>query len=123
MRTCPGNNSRLTIGGIEPIMKKKERPMTDTCSTEYSCSPSYSITIRVEIENRIGMFAKIATAISSAGGDLGSVDIVRVEKGKIIRDITANAQNEEHEKAIVKAIKTVAGVKVLRVSDRTFFAH
>jgi len=90
---------------------------------EYSCSPSYSITIRVEIENRIGMFAKIATAISSAGGDLGSVDIVRVEKGKIIRDITANTQNVDHEKAIVKAVKTVAGVKVIRVSDRTFVAH
>ena len=97
--------------------------MADACSTEFSCSPSYSITIRVEIENRIGMFARIATAISSAGGDLGSVDIVRVEKGKIIRDITVNARNEEHEKAIVKAIRTVAGVKVLRVSDRTFFAH
>ena len=97
--------------------------MADACSTEFSCSPSYSITIRVEIENRIGMFARIATAISSAGGDLGSVDIVRVEKGKIIRDITVNARNEEHEKAIVKAIRTVAGVKVIRVSDRTFFAH
>src|SRR5512135_473510 len=92
---------------------------------KYVCnpSPSYSITIRAEIENRVGMFAKIATAISSAGGDLGSVDIVRVERGKIIRDITVNAQNEEHEKAIVRAIKTIAGVKVLRVSDRTFVAH
>ena len=97
--------------------------MTYVCNPEYSCSPSYSISIRVEIENRIGMFAKIATAISSAGGDLGSVDIVRVEKGKIIRDVTVNAQNEEHEKQIVKAIRTVAGVKVLRVSDRTFLAH
>ncbi len=97
--------------------------MSYVCNPEYSCSPSYSISIRVEIENRIGMFAKIATAISSAGGDLGSVDIVRVEKGKIIRDVTVNAQNEEHEKQIVKAIKTVAGVKVLRVSDRTFLAH
>ncbi len=97
--------------------------MTEVCAPGLNCSPSYSITIRVEIENRIGMFARIATAISSAGGDLGSVDIVRVERGKIIRDITVNAQNEEHEKAIVKAIKTVAGVKVLRVADRTFFAH
>jgi malate dehydrogenase (oxaloacetate-decarboxylating) len=86
-------------------------------------SPSYSITIRIEIENRIGMFAKIATAIGSAGGDLGSVDIVRVEKGKIIRDITVNASNEAHEKTIVRAIKTVAGVKVLRVMDRTFSSH
>ncbi len=86
-------------------------------------SPSYSITIRVEIENRIGMFAKIATAIGSTGGDLGSVDIVRVEKGKIIRDITVNARDEDHEKAIVRAIKTVAGTKVLRVMDRTFSSH
>lgn len=86
-------------------------------------SPSYSITIRVEIDNKIGMFARIATAISSGGGDLGAVDIVRVEKGKIIRDITVNARDEAHEKSIVKAIKTVAGVKVLRVMDRTFFAH
>jgi malate dehydrogenase (oxaloacetate-decarboxylating) len=96
--------------------------MRDACLT-YSCSPSYSISIRVEIDNRIGMFARIATAISKAGGDLGSVDIVRVEKGKIIRDITVNAHDEEHEKAIVKAIKTIRGVRVLRVSDRTFFAH
>ncbi len=88
-----------------------------------SPSPSYSITIRVEIENRIGMFARIATAIGSAGGDMGAVDIVRVEKGKIIRDITANARDEEHERDIVRAIKAVGGVKVLRVMDRTFLSH
>ncbi len=86
-------------------------------------SPSYSITIRAEIENRIGMFAQLATAISNAGGDLGSIDIVRTEKGKVIRDITANARDEEHEKRIVKAIKNIKGVKVLRVMDRTFTAH
>jgi malate dehydrogenase (oxaloacetate-decarboxylating) len=91
--------------------------------TNTMCSPSYSITIRVEIENRIGMFAKIAMAISSAGGDLGSVDIVRAEKGSIIRDITVNARDDEHEKTIVKAIKTISGVKVLRSMDRTFTAH
>lgn len=86
-------------------------------------SPSYSITIRAEIENRIGMFAQIATAISRAGGDLGSVDIVRVEKGKVVRDITVNAKNEDHEKSIVKSIKKISGIKVLRVMDRTFSAH
>jgi malate dehydrogenase (oxaloacetate-decarboxylating) len=86
-------------------------------------SPSYSITIRLEIDSRIGMFAQIATAISQAGGDLGSIDIVRVERGKIIRDVTVNARNEEHEKEIVKSIKKLKGVKVLRVMDRTFFAH
>jgi malate dehydrogenase (oxaloacetate-decarboxylating) len=85
--------------------------------------PSYSITIRLEIESRIGMFAQIATAISQAGGDLGSIDIVRVEKGKIVRDITVNARDEEHEKEIVKSVKNIQGVKIIRVMDRTFFAH
>ena len=86
-------------------------------------SPSYSITIRVEIDNKVGMFAKLATALSYAGGDLGSIDIVRVEKGKIIRDITVNARDEKHEKAISSSYKKHRGVKVLRVMDRTFFAH
>jgi len=86
-------------------------------------SPSYSITIRAQIENRIGMFAKIATAIAKAGGDLGAVDIIRVEKGKIIRDITVNAASEKHMKEIVESIKKIKGVKVLSAEDRTFLVH
>ena len=86
-------------------------------------SPSYSITIRVEIENRIGMFAKIAAAISNAGGDFGAVDIVGVEKGKIIRDITVNARDEKHMNEIVESIRDINGVRVLRVEDRTFLVH
>lgn len=86
-------------------------------------SPSYSITVRAEIENRIGMFAQLATAVSFVGGDLGSVDIVRVEKGKVVRDVTVNARDEEHEKKIVRAIRNIGGVKVLKVMDRTFSAH
>jgi malate dehydrogenase (oxaloacetate-decarboxylating) len=86
-------------------------------------SPSYSITIRVEIDNKVGMFARLATALSYAGGDLGLIDIVRIEKGKIIRDITVNARDEKHEKTIVASIKRVEGVRVLSVMDRTFSAH
>jgi malate dehydrogenase (oxaloacetate-decarboxylating) len=86
-------------------------------------SPSYSITVRVEIENRIGKFSQIANAISLTGGDLGAIDIVRVEKGKVIRDITVDARDERHEKEIVDSIRDIAGVKVLRVMDRTFSAH
>lgn len=86
-------------------------------------SPSYSITIRIEIRNQIGMFARIVTAISRAGGDLGPINIVRAERKKIIRDISVNARDEEHERQIVHAIRGVKGVKVLTVMDRTFFAH
>jgi malate dehydrogenase (oxaloacetate-decarboxylating) len=110
----------LTIWRIASIIEKKEISMNHS---GFSPSPSYSITIRVEIENRIGMFARIATAISGAGGDMGAVDIVGVEKSKIIRDITVNARDEEHEQVIVNAISTVPGVRVLRSTDRTFTAH
>jgi malate dehydrogenase (oxaloacetate-decarboxylating) len=86
-------------------------------------SPSYSITVRVEIENRIGKFSQIANAISLTGGDLGAIDIVRAEKGKVVRDITVNARDERHEKQIVASIRGIDGVKVLRVTDKTFSAH
>jgi malate dehydrogenase (oxaloacetate-decarboxylating) len=86
-------------------------------------SPSYSVTIRVEVENRIGMFASIAAAVSQAGGDLGAIDIVRAAKGHITRDVTVNARDETHEREIAKAIRNLGGVKVIRVMDRTFSSH
>ncbi len=86
-------------------------------------SASYSITMRVEIQNRPGMLGKIASAIGKAGGDIGAVDIVGFGTGTIVRDITVNARDEAHEKAIETAVGKVAGVKVLYVSDRTFLAH
>ena len=94
-------------------------PSPAVCST----SPCYSIQIRIEIDNIIGKFAQIATALSLAGGNLGAVDIVRVERGKIIRDITVDARDADHEKEIVKAIRNVGGVKVVRMMDRTFSSH
>ncbi len=86
-------------------------------------SPSYSITLRLEIVNQVGMFGKIATAIGETGGDIGAVDIVRVGKGAIVRDITVNARDEAHEKDIVDAVKKINGVRIIHVSDRTFLLH
>lgn len=86
-------------------------------------SPSYSITIRIEIISQVGMFGKIATAIGEVGGDIGAVDIVRVGKGTIVRDFTVNARNDEHEKAIVDAVRNIEGVRVIHVTDRTFLLH
>jgi malate dehydrogenase (oxaloacetate-decarboxylating) len=94
-------------------------PSPAVCTT----SPCYSIQIRLEIDNVIGKFAQIAMAIGMTGGNLGAVDIVRVERGKITRDVTVEARDAEHEKEIVKAIKKVGGVKVVRTMDRTFMAH
>lgn len=86
-------------------------------------SPSYGITIRLEIENKVGMLGKVTTAIGNAGGDIRGVDIAGFGKGTIIRDISVYARDEEHCKEIVDALKKVRGVKIVNVSDRTFLVH
>ncbi len=86
-------------------------------------SPSYSITLRLEFPNQVGMFGRVATVIGEMGGDIGAVDIVRAGKGTMVRDFTVNARDEAHEKEIVRAIKTIRGVRVIHVTDRTFQQH
>jgi malate dehydrogenase (oxaloacetate-decarboxylating) len=88
-----------------------------------SPSPSYSITLRLEIVNQVGMFGKIATTIGEAGGDIGAVDIVRVGKGNIVRDFTINARDDLHERELVDAVKKIKGVRIIHVVDRTFLMH
>jgi len=86
-------------------------------------SASYSITMRVEIQNRVGMLGRVTSAIGKAGGDIGAVDIAGFGKGTIIRDITVSARDEAHEKLIAAAVGKLPGVHVVNVSDRTFLVH
>jgi malate dehydrogenase (oxaloacetate-decarboxylating) len=86
-------------------------------------SASFSATIRAHLTDRPGTFAELAHAIGEAGGSLGAIDLVRVEHGKKVRDITVDAASAEHLDAIVAAVKGVAGVEVEHVSDRTFLLH
>jgi malate dehydrogenase (oxaloacetate-decarboxylating) len=83
----------------------------------------YSITIRVEIKYQLGMLAKVLTALSAAGGDVGAIDIVSVSPQKVVRDITVNARDEAHEEALVNSLKSLEGVQVVNVSDRVFLLH
>ena len=86
-------------------------------------SASYSATIRVRIANHPGAFARLATAIGEAGGLLGAIDLVRVEKATKVRDVTVLADDDVHLDGIVAAVHAVEGVEVVHVSDRTFLAH
>ncbi len=86
-------------------------------------SASYSITMRVEIQNRVGMLGKVTSAIGKAGGDIGAVDIAGFGKDTILRDITVNTRDEAHEKLIAAAVGKLPGIRVVNVSDRTFLAH
>src|SRR6185369_10807694 len=90
---------------------------------ERSPSDSYSLTLRVKLPTRAGTLGEVATAIGKAGGDIGAIDIVSVGRDYIIRDITVNTVSSEHEDTIVDAVKSIDGVEVVNVSDRTFLMH
>jgi len=86
-------------------------------------SPSFSAALRLRLEDSPGTFARVADAIGRAGGSLGAIDIVRIERRHKVRDVTVSAANEEHLHAIAEAVRAVDGVEVLRISDRTFLMH
>jgi malate dehydrogenase (oxaloacetate-decarboxylating) len=86
-------------------------------------SPSYSITIRLRYGDRPGQLGRITSAIGEADGLIGAVDIVNLAKGYITRDITVNARDLDHSQRIVEQVRSVEGVHVVRVSDRTFLLH
>jgi malate dehydrogenase (oxaloacetate-decarboxylating) len=86
-------------------------------------SPSFSATLRLRLEDAPGTFARVAEAIGNAGGSLGAIDLVRVERDHKVRDVTVSATDEAHLHDIAEAARAVDGVEVLRVSDRTFLMH
>jgi malate dehydrogenase (oxaloacetate-decarboxylating) len=86
-------------------------------------SASFSITLRVRLDDRPGSFADLARAIADAGGLLDAIDLVRVEAGSKVRDISVLATDGAHADAIVAACREVPGVTVDNVSDRTFLLH
>src|SRR4051812_47783127 len=88
-----------------------------------SPSAQYSLTIRLEIADRPGMLGLVASAIGQAGASIGSIDLVEVKEGVLLRDITADAQDAEHQDRIVAALGQIDGVAVVDTTDRTFMLH
>jgi malate dehydrogenase (oxaloacetate-decarboxylating) len=86
-------------------------------------SASFSLVMRVRLDDRPGSFADLARAIADAGGLLDAIDLVRIEPGSKIRDVSVLATDGAHADAIVRAARAVPGIEIENVSDRTFLMH
>ena len=86
-------------------------------------SPSYSITMRLEIQDRPGMFGRIASAIGACGGSLGAVDLVGSSKGLKIRDVTVDCHDDAHASRVTATVGEIDGVRLVRWWDRVFRLH
>ena len=86
-------------------------------------SAQYSLTLRVEIEHRPGMLGRVASAIGEAGGTIGAVDLVQVQREHTVRDITVETGDASDWPRLTAAVDAVSGARVLDTTDRTFLLH
>ncbi len=86
-------------------------------------SAQFSLTIRVEIADQPGMLGRVATAIGGAGGTIGSIDLVGVENGAMLRDIAVAAGDQRDWDEILSSIERVEGAHVVDTTDRTLLMH
>jgi len=86
-------------------------------------SPGYSITIRVETPAAAGATGEMASAIGRVGGVLTALDVVESHHDQVVVDITCDATDSDHAEAITQAVAELPGMRVRKVSDRTFLIH
>jgi malate dehydrogenase (oxaloacetate-decarboxylating) len=86
-------------------------------------SPAYSMTLRMRFPREPGSFAHVARVITEAGAIMGAIDLVRVENGEVVRDITFQCSDLEHGETVSGEVRALDGVEVDNVSDRTFLLH
>ncbi|MFD2474884.1 NAD-dependent malic enzyme [Amycolatopsis silviterrae] len=85
--------------------------------------PGYSITVRVEAPASSTAAGDLTTAVGRVGGVLTAFDVVESHPDTIVIDISANALSENHAQDITQALDSLPGVRVRKVSDRTFLIH
>jgi malate dehydrogenase (oxaloacetate-decarboxylating) len=85
--------------------------------------PGYSITVRVEAPASASAAGDLTTAVGRVGGVLTAFDVVESHADAIVVDISANVLSADHAQDITGALDELPGVRVRKVSDRTFLIH
>jgi malate dehydrogenase (oxaloacetate-decarboxylating) len=85
--------------------------------------PGYAITARVEVPASASAAGDLTVAIGEVGGVVTAFDVVESHTATLVVDISCNALNEDHGREITDALESLDGVRVRKVSDRTFLLH
>ncbi len=99
--------------------------MTDSAPKKRraATSGSYSITMRLHTDPDPAVIGRITTAIASDGGIVTALDVTESRHDHLVIDVTCSATDSEHAEEIVDDVKTLEGISVYKVSDRTFLLH
>lgn len=86
-------------------------------------NPSFSVSLRLQLPNQVGMLSRVIQAIADAGGNLGDITLVEQNRQHTIRDLAVDAASTEAAEGIVAAVKAIPEVLVIAAADRTFALH
>ena len=65
----------------------------------------------------------LTVAVGRVGGVVTAFDVVEAQTATLVVDISCNARGEDHTREITTALEALPGVRVRKVSDRTFLIH
>src|SRR5574342_1362612 len=80
-------------------------------------------TVRVRNERRVGVLARLLTAIANVDASVGSMDLITETAQSVVRDITIYADDAEHMDHVIEAMRVNAGTRVLEVRDEVLALH
>ncbi|BAJ28692.1 MULTISPECIES: NAD-dependent malic enzyme [Kitasatospora] len=86
-------------------------------------SVSNSITVRLEVPATGNAVSSITTAVESSGGSVTGLDVTASGLEALRIDVTVAASSVAHGEEIVEKLRTIDGVSIGKVSDRTFLMH
>jgi malate dehydrogenase (oxaloacetate-decarboxylating) len=86
-------------------------------------SVSYSITVRLEVPAGGASVSLLTAAVEEVGGAITALDVTASGHERLRIDVTCAARDTEHADQLVEAMRTVPGVVIGKVSDRTFLMH
>jgi len=80
-------------------------------------------TVRVRNDQEVGVLARLLSAISAAGGSIGSIVLLTETSRHVVRDITVSAEDEAQLENVLAAMRANPGTQVIEVRDEVLELH
>ena len=86
-------------------------------------SPSYTVTLQVNVPLHPRATQHLVEAVADAGGLVTGIDTVESQENQLTVNLTCDCVNSAHVQAVRDHIEMLVGANVEEVSDATLQAH
>ncbi|HEY1100101.1 MAG TPA: NAD(P)-dependent oxidoreductase, partial [Myxococcota bacterium] len=84
---------------------------------------SFELIVRLRLSHRPGQFARVANHVAKEGALLGDIRTLQRGDEEITRDVTIEANDEAHGRAVIEGIAAMDGIELVSTRDPVFETH